>query len=420
MSLIKNLLLTVLAVAHVAFASAALAATSCGRTDIGLIDTASKSATLPTDAIVGGTVMVLAALNVTLCESHPVFLHAAGNWFYQTGAPLGEMRVRVDGILQQSLTAMYFGQPGARHPFSLVAAVDLLGGRHTVELVAMRTLGTGSFVVQASTTLNALVGFGAVRQAITPDVYIAENTVVESAQMNLSPVGTVFLNHSGTVQRVNYFGDATSAIAIDGAGVPSLGINDLVPGHEEIAPISALAMVDVVGGTHRFGVKSEQLPGYKVAFNLLHGSALVAAYGGIASTNYKQVQSVDYSFSFSPTPAPDPIYFTAPVTFTLPVGHNGNVWISVNGRWLDLEANHGGGLVAAVLELDGALVGPFAVQNFESQMTQSQRNFSLTHLAKSLGAGGQHTIRVRVSKAQQGSIVDLPTFTVMPTIAVLW
>lgn len=420
MSLIKNLLLALLAAAHVAFAPAALAATSCGRTDIGLIDSVSKSAALPTDATVGATLMVLASLNVTLCEPHPVFFHAAGNWFYQNGAPLGEMRVRVDGILQPSLIAMYFGQPGARHPFSLVAATDLLGGSHTVELVAMRTLGTGSFMVQASTSLSALVGFGAVRQAITSDVYVAENTFVESAQMNLSPIGTVFLNHSGTVQRVNYFGDATSAIAIDGAGVPSLGINDLVPGHEEIAPISALAMVDVAGGTHRFGVKSEQLPGYKVAFNLLHGSALVAAYGGIASANYRQVQSINYSFPFSSTVTPDPVYFTTPVTFTLPAGHNGNVWISVNGRWLDLQANHGGGLVAAVLELDGALVGPFAVQNFESQMTQSQRNFSLTHLAKSLSAGAQHAVRIRVSKAWQGSVVDLPNFTVMPTIAVVW
>lgn len=353
-----------------------------------------------------------------LPEGH-VFLHGAGTWFYKDGAPLAEMRIRVDGNLLPNITAMYFGQPGARHPFSLVGAYDLAAGSHTIELVAMATLGSGNFMVLGSSQINVLVGFGAVRQSVTGDVDVPQGSTVSSAQMSPFTQGTVFLNHSGTIQRVDHSADATSFITVDGStGPSSLGINDMVSLHDEIAPISAMAMSSLSSSYHNFGLVSAQLPGYPLSFKLLHGSALVVAYGGITTSNsiFDRVdQKVGLPVPFPPTNSVCP----HPISFTLPAGHNGNVFISTNGRWYDEIATDAGGTVAAVLMLDGQQVGPIAVQRFEPQNTQSQRNFSLPYLAKGQSPGN-HTVCVRVFKANTNETVTLSEFIVYPDTAILW
>jgi hypothetical protein len=186
----------------------------------------------------------------------------------------------------------------------------------------------------------------------------------------------------------------------------------MVIGQDDIAPQSGHAIVSLASGIHTFNLKSAKLdyPSNTVAFNVGAGATLVTAWGNIAG--HKETESKDQTFG-NVQPAD-----LASTTFDLPPGHNGRVWIAAQGRWLDLNNAGTGGLEAAVLVLDGREVGPFALQNFVSGKTMSQRNFALGYLAIDLAAG-THTVAVRVRPATPGG-VNMPNFTANAITVALW
>lgn len=373
-------------------------------------------ASLPFDRDVGTAPEVLASTPLVLAASKPVVFHAAGNWFTQSGVAIGRMQIRVDGTALPGNTSMLFARAGQRHPFLVNGAATLTAGAHTVELVASRDAGSGSFTVQASAQVSALVGFGDVALLLSPPgAPISGVSPVQVSSMSRSTTGPIYLEHAGTIQRVSGAGDAITKIHGDGLWLPnsSFGINDMLEGHDDIAPVGAHALWDPGAGPHTFALYAHKLDySYNtVTFNVVAGATLLAAWGNIGGSAARNVLDVPVGNATSDL---------AVTTFTLPAGHSGRVWIVAQGRWLDLLSSGRGGLESAILVLDGAQVGPYAVQAFEDRMTQSQRNFSLGYLATSLSAGA-HTVKIRVAKANPADPThDMPSFAVSAHTVVLW
>lgn len=381
-----------------------------------LLDAASVMASLGSDRTVGAAAEVLASTTLVLTTAKPVLFHAAGNWFTASGVSIGRMQLRVDGAALPGNTSMQFNLAGQRHPFLVNGAETLAAGTHTVELVASRDAGAGTFTVQATAQVTALVGFGDVARLLTPaGASINGVTPVPVASLSRTTTGPIYLEHAGTMQRVSGDGDAIAKIYGDGAWLSdsTFGINDLVTGHDDIAPLGAHALWDPGPGAHTFSLFTHKLDySYNtVIFNAVPEATLVAAWGhlvGHATTNVLDV------------PVGNATTTLAVTNFTLPAGHPGRVWMVAQGRWLDLLNSGTGGLESAVLVLDNTQVGPWAVQAFENHMTQSQRNFSLGYLATSLSAG-PHSLQLRVAKANPADPAhDLPNFAVSASTVVLW
>lgn len=378
-----------------------------------LWDAASGNSRLLTDTSVGATQQVIASRTFMLSAAAPVLFHGCGNWFHQSGTAIAQVRIRVDGNDLSETSMLFNSVAGQRHPFMLQAVSTLGAGSHTVELVALRSAGTGTFTVQASSQVTNLVGFANVQQLMNySPVTISNTSFTDVLSGNYSTTGAVFLQSSATIQRLSGEGDAITEIFADGSWKGQVGINDMVIGQDDIAPQSGHAIVSLASGIHTFNLKSAKLdyPSNTVAFNVGAGATLVTAWGNIAG--HKETESKDQTFG-NVQPAD-----LASTTFDLPPGHNGRVWIAAQGRWLDLNNAGTGGLEAAVLVLDGREVGPFALQNFVSGKTMSQRNFALGYLAIDLAAG-THTVAVRVRPATPGG-VNMPNFTANAITVALW
>lgn len=380
-----------------------------------LLEPASVQVSLSADRIVTDA-QVLAVARLVLLDSKPVVFHGVGNWFTDSGISIGRMQIRVDGIALPGNTSMLFTVAGQRHSFLVNGAEVLSAGNHTVELVASRDAGTGSFTVQASAQLTALVGFGDVAVVLTgSSAPISGVSPVQVSSMSRSTTGPVYLEHAGTIQRVSGDGDAITKIYGDGGWLSesTFGINDMVSGQDEIAPLGAHALWAPRAGTHIFAVYTHKLDySYNtVTYKVVPEATLLAAWGNISGNATSNVLDV---------PVGNASVELGRRTFTLPAGHNGRVWVVVQGRWLDLSNSGTGGLESAILMLDNVPVGPFAVQSFHRDMTQSQRNFSLGYLASSLSAG-DHTVKVRVAPANPADPHhNMPKFAVSASTVVLW
>ncbi len=363
----------------------------------GLLAPGSASASLGRDTVVGGTTTVLAQTRVRLIEEGPVVLHAVGNTWGRGRPVTAQFQIRVDGRLAGGKARMAFLNGDQRHPFLLNGVATLGPGVHTVRLEAVRVAGAGEFNVQATAQLSALVGFKhAVQQIVRRDVRIDSKTPIPVLEREIETVGPVLIEHAGTLRRAINSGDGMTNIFIDGQWRSSLGINDLVEGFDERAPVGALTTLnDTVPTRHRIGLRALKLfiPGRyenQVIFDVEPDTTLITAWGGVLG-----MKASDY--------APDALVgdgsiTVAPASFDLPAGHSGRVWVVAHGRWLEPPNTGLGGLEAARLEVDGRGVGAWVVQRFVRGATISQRNFALGYLATGLRPG-RHEVRVRVQKA---------------------
>jgi hypothetical protein len=385
---------------------------------IGLFAVESEIASLDNDVLVSDVEVVLASFPLLMTKAGPVVVMGQGNWFSSECCATGTIALRVDGEMQGTRASMGF-QSHTQHPFAVDAVVNLYAGSHTVELIAWRSLGVGSFTVRATAQIAGLVGFsGAIQVLLEQDILVDAIDDFPITTLSLThPGGDVYVEHTGTLERFTGDGDALSQFYLDGIWYSdALGINDLVTGYDEVAPVVIQdVFFNLPEGNHTLELRSSRLwyDTYQpdVTFNVKENSGLMAAWGtftGHARTAVFEGIVGNESVVLSST------------SFTLPDNHNGIVWVTVHGRWLDVENSGEGGLEAARLILDGNDVGPFAIQQFIEGYTISQRSFVLGYLARDL-APGNHTAGVSIRKAiPSDTNHNIPNLKAATLLSVLW
>ena len=356
-------------------------------------------------------------------EEAMVIIAADGSWG-SSEQSTGEIEIYVDGEFF-SRQYMVFNPPNSTlHPFSLRGAIKLTQGSHDVEMIVR---AAGGEVVLLSGALTVLVVKDAYVENVSLEEQVIDCNVVSpgvsgdysvnncrplSAKLNMAEPATLVLLFSGNFERLGSTqGDVMVQFRhlvnkkIHANPELSLGINDLVIGHDEATPIGIFSSLELVPGENQVELAIGRLfvpTIYEpdLASLMTEGNIVVLA-GDIPVLNryYPDVKIGD-----------EPI--TLRTMFYVP--ESGLAWVMFMGRWLDLDNSGTGGEAKISLLVDDEEVGPSVQQGWIEGFTISQRSFVTTALVKA--KPGMHTAEMEITTPN----ADMPALTMVGQLSVIY